>query len=100
MNYQLFMASLEHTSPPAELPLALLALWHDARGNWDLAHETIQNESDETSAWIHAYLHRKEGDLWNARYWYNKCRRSEFKGSLTEEWQSIARTILEERKAA
>ena len=100
MNYERFMASIEHTSPPAELPLSLLALWYDARGNWDLAHETIQNESDETCAWIHAYLHRKEGDLWNARYWYNKCGRGEFKGSLSEEWQSITRSLLEERRAA
>jgi hypothetical protein len=100
MDYELFITSLEKTTPPADLPLALLSLWHDAQGNWDIAHETIQNEPGETCAWIHAYLHRKEGDLWNARYWYNKCGRSEFKGSLSEEWERIVRSLVEERKAA
>lgn len=82
---------------PAGLSAALLALWYDARGNWDLAHETAQSISDRVGAWIHAYLHRKEGDLANAGYWYRRAERPEAHDDLNAEWERIATTVLGER---
>lgn len=76
--------------------LALQALWYDYQENWHQSHKTIDYASDRDSAWVHAYLHRKEGDLSNARYWYRRSGQPESKLSLTEERQQIARTLLEE----
>jgi DNA polymerase III delta prime subunit len=76
------------------LPKALQALCYDNQGDWHKAHEIVQNASDADSAWVHAYLHRKEGDLSNARYWYNRTSKSEFQGSLEQEWEQIARELL------
>lgn len=76
------------------LPKALQALWYDKKGDWDKAHQIVQNASDADSAWVHAYLHRKEGDFSNARYWYRRTGRSEFKEDLEQEWQQITRDLL------
>ena len=72
------------------------ALWYDAKGEWDAAHEIVQGLDDVTAARIHAYLHRKEGDEWNARYWHRRAG-SGFpeKTSLQEEWTSLLREIVE-----
>ena len=51
----------------------LRALWYDLNGDWDTAHGIVQVMSDVNAMWIHAYLHRKEPDIWNAKYWYNRC---------------------------
>ncbi|MFL6280620.1 MAG: hypothetical protein ACJ731_10945 [Vicinamibacterales bacterium] len=72
----------------------LRALWHDARGEWDAAHEVAQKIDDATGAWIHAYLHRKEGDLGNAGYWYRRAEKPECRGSLDAEWEEIAAALL------
>lgn len=77
-------------------PLALQALWYDYQEDWHKSHKTIDYASDRDSAWVHAYLHRKEGDLWNARYWYRRSGKPESKLSLTEERQQIARTLLKQ----
>ena len=77
-------------------PLALQALWYDYREDWHKSHKTIDYASDRDSAWVHAYLHRKEGDLWNARYWYRRSGKPESKLSLIEERQHIALTLLEQ----
>ena len=69
-----FKRTVSDGRPPASLPPPLRALWHDANGDWDAAHQVAQDIDDETGAWIHAYLHRKEGDLANAGYWYRRAR--------------------------
>lgn len=77
-------------------PLALQALWYDYQNDWHKSHKLIDTSSDRDCAWVHAYLHRKEGDLSNARYWYRRSGQPESKLSLTEERQQIAQTLLEQ----
>jgi len=91
-----FEATLDAAAPPSELPPLLAALWHDARGDWAEAHEIAQDIAGEDAAWVHAYLHRKEGDLDNAAYWYRRARRAEAKDSLREEWARLASALLAE----
>jgi hypothetical protein len=79
---------------PTSFSPALQALWYDYREDWHKAHEIVQNANDADSAWVHAYLHRKEGDLSNARYWYRRSNHPEFQGSLQQEWEEIAQTLL------
>ena len=76
------------------LPLPLQALWYAKQGNWEQAHVLIQNEADADSAWVHAYLHRQEGDLSNARYWYRRSGRSPANIALDREWEEIATSLL------
>jgi hypothetical protein len=87
-------ASLKKAKPPAGLAPALAALWWAGKDKWDEAHRMVMNEGGKDCAWVHAYLHRAEGDLDNARYWYRQARRSVPAGSLPEEWRKIARTLL------
>jgi hypothetical protein len=72
----------------------LRALWHDARGEWDKAHALAQEVDDRNGAWVHAYLHRKEGDLANAAYWYGQAEQPVATDSLEAEWKRIAATLL------
>ena len=88
-----FRATLAQERPPALSPL-LVALWHDARGDWERAHETAQDVDTADGAWVHAYLHRKEGDLGNAAYWYRQAAKSVATGPLDEEWTHIATALL------
>jgi hypothetical protein len=88
-----FEQSLEHTSPPAGVS-DLLALWHERRGDWDRAHRITQEIPGAEAAWVHAYLHRREGDLPNASYWYSHAGRSAARGSLDDEWREIVETLL------
>jgi len=85
------------SSVPTHLSLIVQALWHDAHGDWEAAHNCGQDDHSELGSWMHAYLHRKEGDIGNARYWYSSARRPVFKGTLDEEWQAIAIEALVER---
>jgi hypothetical protein len=82
-------------APPADLSLPLKALWHDAKGNWDAAHNCAQEDHSRDGSWVHAYLHRKEGDIGNAGYWYSRAGRSlPAKGiSLEAEWTEMAREL-------
>ena len=73
---------------------ALLALWWDARGEWEKAHEVAQDVAGPDGAWVHAYLHRKEGDQWNAEYWYRQAGRARAKGALDEEWREIVSELI------
>jgi hypothetical protein len=79
---------------PTSLPPALQALWYAKQGNWNKAHEIVQDADDTDSAWIHAYLHRQEGDLSNARYWYRRSKQPEFTASLSQEWEHITQELL------
>ncbi len=88
----------DETAPPG-LSQALVAMWQDARGQWEAAHETAQAIDDSTGAWIHAYLHRKEGDLANAGYWYRRAGKPESRVDLAAEWEQIVTALLEARSA-
>jgi len=94
MTVEEFRASVSATTPPGGLVPALLALWHDARGDWNAAHETAQNVPDPEGAWVHAYLHRKEGDEANAGYWYRRAGKRPATVTLEEEWVQIAAALL------
>ena len=81
--------------PAPGLSPALRALWHDLHGNWEEAHRIAQDIDTVEGAWIHAYLHRKEGDLANAGYWYRRAQRPAARNPLDDEWASIASALLE-----
>ena len=97
MNINDFITSLSHDHAPAGISSYLQSLWHDGKGNWEAAHIVVQDIEDKTAAWIHAYLHRKEGDNGNARYWYNKAGKEMPQVSLEEEWKKIVSSLLKER---
>ncbi|MEC7300969.1 MAG: hypothetical protein VXV97_00165 [Pseudomonadota bacterium] len=80
--------------PPDKAGSALQALWHAAKGDWETAHKVAQGDKSESGAWVHAYLHRVEGDLSNAGYWYRKVGRPQASNSLQEEWREIATALL------
>lgn len=93
MDIDVFSASLCADEPPALSP-PLRALWFDAKGDWDAAHKCVDQLSDGDSMWVHAFLHRKEGDLSNARYWYARAGRAPHEGALEAEWREIAMALL------
>ena len=93
MTFDEFKATLAASGPP-DVAAPLRALWHDARGEWEAAHTVAQEIADSTGAWIHAYLHRKEGDLGNAAYWYQRAHQPVATDSLDEEWRRIVTTLL------
>lgn len=94
MDFESFNKSLSHTNPPKDLNVYLLSLWYDAKGDWTKAHEIIQGEDDITGSWIHAYLHRKEGDIANADYWYRRAGKTRPEDSLEEEWKHISSHLI------
>ena len=94
MNLAEFKGTLLLDSPPQGLTEAVLALWHVANNNWDRAHELAQDQNDKNGAWVHAHLHRVEGDLRNAGYWYRRADKSECTAPLETEWDDIATAIL------
>ena len=89
-----FKDSLKQSSPPSQLSNLLQALWYDAKGDWEAAHNVAQDIRSKEGSWIHAYLHRKEGDLGNASYWYHRANQPVSNKSLTEEWEEIAKAML------
>ena len=94
MTIQDFRATLSAVAPPEGISPALRALWHDARGDWESAHGVAQAVEDESGAWVHAYLHRKEGDADNAAYWYRRARKPVATDALTAEWERIVSALL------
>jgi hypothetical protein len=95
MDYQKFKESLSQPTAPPDLGPYLSALWEDGRGDWSRAHEIVQDIETADAASIHAYLHRKEGDESNARYWYRTAGRPFPSGqSLDEEWRSLTLQYL------
>jgi len=94
MTLQEFRDSLLRDEPPPELSLALMGLWWDAKGNWTKAHESAQQDEGVAGSWVHAYLHRKEGDASNAGYWYRRAGKAPSRSSLEQEWLEIAASLL------
>ena len=94
MDHFDFKNSLTANEPPASLSIYLAALWQEGKGNWSEAHQLIQDLQDTKAAWIHAYLHRKEGDDWNADYWYRKAEKKRPSVSLAEEWEELVNHFL------
>ena len=96
MDLTSFERSLEGAAPPVELSKALQALWQEAKGAWDEAHTLAQEDKGAAGAWVHAYLHRVEGDLRNAGYWYRRAGRPASEQALRDEWRAIATALLDE----
>jgi hypothetical protein len=94
-----FRISLSAPTPPAGLGMTGQALWWDAKGDWPKAHECAQAQDDAAGAWVHAYLHRKEGDLANAGYWYRRAGKPVAAGSLSAEWDAIVGDLLRDGQA-
>jgi hypothetical protein len=88
-----FEASLSGDAPPAGTAAPLEALWWEAKGDWEEAHRCAQKDESAAGAWVHAYLHRKEGDLANAGYWYRRAGRPASEGALLDEWRAIVRAL-------
>ncbi len=99
MNFEAFKVSLEAAAAPAGTSSALQALWREAKGEWHAAHELAQAQDDAVGAWVHAYLHRVEGDLPNAGYWYRRAERPASEKPLAVEWEEIARALLRGRES-
>jgi hypothetical protein len=93
MSIDEFKSTLSAATPPS-MPALLLALWHDARGEWDRAHGLAQDVDSQDAAWVHAYLHRKEGDVGNAAYWYRRAEQPVATDALPDEWERIAASLL------
>ena len=94
MTFELFKSSLSEPNPPADASSELQALWHQANGNWDLAHTIAQKQKNPDGDWVHAFLHRVEGDLENAGYWYRRAGKPIASGSLAEEWKQLVLAFL------
>jgi hypothetical protein len=94
MTFADFQLSKEQAHPPAGLSLALQALWFASKGDWEKAHELAQQDGGAAGAWVHAYLHRQEGDNANAGYWYSRAGKPACSGPLEEEWAAISEALL------
>lgn len=94
MDLEEFRRSLDGDGPPPGSSPALAGLWHQGQGDWDRAHALAQEGGGADGAWVHAHVHRVEGDLPNADYWYRRAGRSRPGGSLEEEWEAIAGALL------
>ena len=98
MDVAAFRASLTAAEPPPTLSPGLRALWLDARGNWDGAHDSAQADEGGAGDWVHAYLHRKEGDAGNAAYWYRRARKPVCHEPLEADWEAIAGALLADER--
>ena len=96
MGFAAFKASLADGAPPKGLAPAVEALWYAANGLWERAHEAAQKRDDAAGAWVHAYLHRVEGDEDNARYWYGRAGRPASSAPHAEEWEAMAKALLKD----
>ncbi len=94
MDLSEFKRSLEDDAPPAGLGRALQALWHQAKGDWHAAHRLAQAQNNQAGAWVHAYLHRVEGDAANAGYWYRRAGKPHATVPPAREWAEIASALL------
>jgi hypothetical protein len=96
MTLQEFRDSLLHDEPPRNLSAALAGLWWDAKGDWAKGHDSAGQDEGPAGAWVHAYLHRKEGDASNAAYWYGRAGKVPATTSLEQEWLDITESLLGE----
>lgn len=94
MTFDEFRASLSESDPPEALPGLLGGLWWEAKGDWNKAHSIAQDVPGRDGAWVHAYLHRKEGDGGNAGYWYQQAGRTHCRLSFDDEWEKIVMELL------
>ena len=94
MTLEEFKQSISQNTPPEGMSNPLKALWYAHKEDWNQAHEWAQKEKDSESAWVHAYLHRQEGDILNAEYWYTRASRTLPDQTLHEEWEEIAQNLL------
>ena len=94
-----FKASLTGAAPAPHLDAPLAGLWWAAKGDWDQAHKLVQDDPSADAAWVHAYLHRVEGDLGNAGYWYRRAGRPAADDAVEAEWERIASTLLGDKTA-
>jgi hypothetical protein len=93
-----FKSSISNENPPKGLSPALTALWWAGKDDWDKAHRIVMSGEGADCAWVHAYLHRVEGDLGNAGYWYRQANRRVATGGLAAEWSAIAAALLSEQR--
>jgi hypothetical protein len=94
MNLSVFKETLSGSEPPQNVSVYLKTLWYDAKGEWNKAHKLIQDFEDRNASWIHAYLHRKEGDIGNADYWYSCAGKKRPSVSLEKEWEEIVTALI------
>ena len=94
MDIAEFMSSLSGDLPPAGVSVCLKSLWFDGKGEWEKAHEQVDKLAGKEAARVHAYLHRKEGDSWNADYWYQRAGANRPDSSLQEEWAYLVKQFL------
>lgn len=94
MTYDEFVNSLALETPPDNVSAELKALWYDGKEDWESSHNIAQDIDGTSGSWIHAYLHRKEGDISNARYWYSRAGKNEARGTLKEEWESLVKNFI------
>ena len=94
MNYDNFIKLTKESNPSDALSGIHLALWHAMKNNWDMAHNIVQDINTDTASWIHAYLHRVEGDLSNANYWYNRASKIASTESLELELNNIIKSVF------
>ena len=94
MNYSDFIKLTQKETPPDDFNGIRLALWYAMKDNWDMAHNIAQDINTETASWIHAYLHRQEGDIENAHYWYRRSEKEAYSSSLEIELDDIIKSII------
>jgi hypothetical protein len=94
MTFQDFKSSLSQAKPPDGVSELLKAMWYDGKGDWNSSHNIAQDIQSNDGSWIHAYLHRKEGDLGNASYWYHRAGKPVAKSSLEQEWEQLVKAFL------
>jgi hypothetical protein len=94
MNLEEFKKTLSEPSPSKDSSVYLKSLWYDAKGDWNMAHDVISKSEDKNAAWVHAYLHRKEGDVGNADYWYRQAGKKRPDQPLEKEWEELVISFL------
>mgnify|MGYP006099534961 FL=1 len=94
MNLETFRASTTDDKPPTELSTPLEAMWYQGKGDWEEAHRLAQSQNNPSVSWVHAHLHRVEGDLGNAAYWYRRADKPVCDSSLNDEWEEIVAKLI------
>ncbi len=94
MNISAFQTSMNSDLPPSALSAPLEALWWDRKGDWTRAHQLVDELETPEGMAVHAYLHRKEGEQWNADYWYRRAGRTYYRIQLSDEWTALVQALL------